>query len=149
MIGAILGKLLLIRVLRTKLLIRPKRHVLHDVRCFVDVLVADIAIARPKLHLKAHHCRVRHINKQAFRAVFQLYFFDRMFHLSVALCPPVLDLFAILFAVLALRFFLLACLVFSAVRLSVRFTLFHRKVTVAIFLARTNFIDTALNCTFG
>ena len=119
MIGAILGKLLLIGVLRTKLLIRPKRHVLHDVRRLVDVLVADIAVACPELHLKAHHRRVWHINEQAFRTIFQFYFFDRMFHLSVALCPPVLDLFAVLFAVLALRFFLLACLVFSAVRLGV------------------------------
>ena len=119
MIGAILGKLLLIGVLRTKLLIRPECHVLHDVRCLVDVLVANIAITRPKLYLKAHHRRVRHINEQAFRTVFQFYFFDRMFHLSVALCPPVLDLFAVLFAVLALCFFLLACLVFGTVRLGV------------------------------
>ena len=119
MVRAILGKLLFIRVLRTKLLIRPKRHVLHDVRRLVDVLAANVAIVRPKLHLKAYHRRIRHVNEQAFRTIFQFYFFDRMFHLSVALCPPVLDLFAILFAVLALRFFLLACLVFSAVRLGV------------------------------
>ena len=70
MIGTILGKLLLIGVLRTKLLIRPKRHVLHDVRRLVDILAANVAIARPKLHLKAHHRRVRHINEQASRAIF-------------------------------------------------------------------------------
>ena len=83
MVCTVLRKFLLVGVLRTKPFIGAKCHVLHDVGCLVNVFIVDIATACAELKLKAHHCRIGHVNQQTARAIFQPYLFNCMLHLSV------------------------------------------------------------------
>ena len=63
MIGAILGKLLFVRISICKTSVRSKGHVLHNMRRFIGVVRITIEMASPKMIPKAHHCGPRNINQ--------------------------------------------------------------------------------------
>lgn len=70
MIRAVLGKLGLVFMLTLKLRVGTERHVFHDVRRLVNVLVFNVAVTGAELELETHDGRARNINQQAARAVF-------------------------------------------------------------------------------
>lgn len=62
MVGTIFGKLGFVGVLVFKLSIGAERHMLHNMRGFVNIFIFYVAITGTELELKAHYCSARYVN---------------------------------------------------------------------------------------
>ena len=80
-IGTVFSELRLVGLLIFKKLIATKSHMLHKMGNFVNLRLFDEFVTGAKNHADIHDAGARSVDEKAASAVFEVDFFDRMFHI--------------------------------------------------------------------